>query len=89
MLETLPMSEETGKKTTKKQGMLREMRKHGHSKKNYIYFYQFILSTYWSSSHLISYLLVSWRKILGDAQAESDIFLQLTNKYDIRCEKDQ
>ena len=26
-----------------------------------------ILSTYWSSSHLISYLLVRWRKILGEA----------------------
>ena len=24
-----------------------------------------------------------------DAQAESNIFLQLTNKYDIMCEKDQ
>ena len=50
---------------------------------------ELIISTYWSSSHLISYLLVSWRKILGDAQAESNIFLQLTNKYDIRCEEDQ
>ena len=37
--------------------------------------------------HLISYLLVSWKKILGDAQAESNIFLQLTNIYDIRCRK--
>ena len=48
-----------------------------------------ILSTYWSSSHLISYLLVRWRKILGEASAESNIFLQLTDKYDIRCEEDQ
>ena len=48
-----------------------------------------IISTDWSSLHLISYLLVSWRKILGDAQAESNIFLQLTNEYDIRCEEDQ
>ena len=49
----------------------------------------FIISTYLSFSHLISYLLVSRRKILGDAQAESNIFLQVTNKYDIRCEEDQ
>ena len=29
-----------------------------------------ILSTYWSSLHLVSYLLVSWRKILGDAEVK-------------------
>ena len=44
------------------------------------------ISTCW---HLISYLLVSLRKILGDAQVESNIFLQLINKCDIRCEEDQ
>ena len=28
-------------------------------------------------------------KDIGDAQAESNIFLQLTNKYHIKCEEDQ
>ena len=33
----------------------------------------YIISTYWSSSHLISYLLVSWRTILGYARPNNCI----------------
>ena len=40
---------------------------------------------------LPSHLWVSWRKILYSAGAlpNINIFLQLTIKYDIRCEEDQ
>ena len=42
-----------------------------------------------NNKHLLVFLapdivLVRWRKILGEASAESNTFLQLTNKYDIR-----
>ena len=39
--------------------------------------------------YLISYLSVIWRNILDFACVSPNIFLQLTNKYKIRCEEDQ
>ena len=40
--------------------------------------------TFRFSSHLISYLLVSWGKILDFVCVSPNIFLQLTDKYGIR-----
>ena len=39
--------------------------------------------------NIIPYLLVSWKKILDFTSESLNIFLQLTNKYDTRCEEDQ
>ena len=39
--------------------------------------------------NITRYLQVSWRKILDFTCESLNIFLQLTNKYDIRCEEDQ